>query len=148
MIISNNLLSYPRVIVGNNIYMFTANSTLRNNGKLVIGRGCAKSVRDIYDGIDKLFGDVIEHNSVFGVKFVQHNQQWIGAFQTKIDWQKDSPLDVVATSIAYLKRVAELRPEYTFHLPCPAISNGGKSVDEILPMLECLPDNVIIYLPL
>ena len=91
MIISNNLLSYPRGIVGNNIYMFTANSTLRTNG---------------------------------------------------------SPLHAVATSIAYLKRVAELRPEYTFHLPCPAISNGGKSVDEILPMLVCLPDNVIIYLPL
>ena len=33
-----------------------------------------------------------------------------------------------------------------FHLPCPAVSHGGKSVEDVLPMLECLPDNVIVYL--
>lgn len=145
MILKHKLLDYARGEVGNNIYMFTANSTIRQNGCVVMGRGNAAVVRDFYKGIDKKFGHVIEHLSVFGVQFVQHNSQWIGAFQTKVHWQDKSPLDLVQRSILHLKTIAEKRPSHTFHLPCPAINNGGQSEDVILPMLECLPDNVIVY---
>ena len=139
-------LSYSRGIVGDHIFLFTANSTIRNNGNLVMGAGCARTVRDTYQGIDKSFGKVINHMAVFNIQIVQWGEQWIGAFQTKIDWQADSPLDVVAGSIDELTRIALLRPKYTFHLPCPAINHGGKTEKEILPLLAKLPDNVIVYL--
>jgi hypothetical protein len=145
MIIKNQRLQYQRGLVDNNIFMFTANSTLNKQGKLVIGAGSARSVRDLYQGIDAQFGDVIEDKSWFGVKFVKWNSQWIGAFQTKVDWRDPSPLDLVQFSTYKLKRVADSRPQWTFHLPCPAINHGGAKVDDILPMLEILPDNVIIY---
>lgn len=146
MILKQERLSYRRGIVGENIYMFTANSIVKQDGKLVMGAGCAKSVRDTYTGIDKMFGDKIVSGQEFNVTFVKWKEQWIGAFQTKIDWRKLSPTYLVKDSIDKLKRVTEERPTWTFHLPCPAVSNGGKSVEDVLPMLERLPDNVIVYL--
>lgn len=146
MILVNERLTYPRGLVGNNIYMFTANSVVNGSGKLIMGRGCAKAVRDTYQGIDKLFGDVIDNMTLFGVRFVKHDAQWIGAFQTKYNWQDRSPPELVEYSVFKLAKVAGVRPEYTFHLPFPAISNGGRSVGDVLPMLQVLPDNVIVYL--
>ena len=140
-------LTYLKGLVGENIYMFTANSTLNKQGKLVMGAGNAKAVRDMYKNIDYQFGKEIKDQEVFGVKFVQYyNLQWIGAFQTKIHWQNESPLHVVENSVKHLKYVAERRPSRTFHLPCPAISHGKRSLQEILPLLEGLPDNVIVYI--
>ena len=139
-------LSYSRGIVGDNIYMFTANSCIKDNGALVMGRGCAKTVRDIYTGVDKLFGKEIEHMSEFNIKFIKWHEQWIGAFQTKVNWQDKSPKRLVLHSTQKLCDVAKKRPQWTFHLPCPAVSNGGMEVDDVLNMIEILPDNVIVYL--
>jgi hypothetical protein len=92
------------------------------------------------------FGDKIKEDEKFNLSFVKWEYQWIGAFQTKTDWRKPSPLPLIQNSINKLRRVAEERPTWTFHLPCPAVSHGGKRVEEVLPMLECLPDNVVVYL--
>ena len=146
MILKRERLSYQRGDVGNNIYMFTANSVIKNDGKLVMGVGCTKVVRDFYQGIDKLFGAEIEHMSKFSVKFVKWNGQNIGAFQTKYNWTDPSPIELVEYSTKFLKFIADNRPHHTFHLPCPAVNHGGRNVEDILPLLDILPNNVIIYL--
>ena len=145
MILVNKRLDYARGLVGDNIYMFTANSTIRNNGCLVMGAGCAKAVRDTYQGIDQLFGDKIDINQ-YGVEFVQWKEQFIGAFQTKYHWQNGSPLGLVEYSCQKLTHIANKRPQHTFHLPFPAISHGGRGVEEVMPLVKMLPDNVIVYL--
>ena len=139
-------LSYGEYDLLHNVYMFTANSTIRKNGALVMGAGVAKVVRDKYKGVDSEFGKEINHHSVFGVKFLKHENTFIGAFQTKVNWQEESPLDVVKVSVHKLRGIVTRRPQLTFHLPCPAINHGGKSVEEVLPLLSGLPDNVIVYL--
>ena len=146
MILKRERLQYKRGIVGNEIFMFTANSTIRENGNLVMGAGCARSVRDFYQGVDKLFGKKIVHLQEFNVTFVKWKEQWIGAFQTKLHWQKQSPLYLVKDGVEKLARIANERPQWTFHLPCPAVNHGGQSVEDVLPLLEQLPDNVIVYL--
>jgi hypothetical protein len=150
VILKRERLIYKKGDVGNHIYMFTANSTIKNNGCLTMGAGCAKAVRDIYKGIDKMFGYIIEDKSTFKCSWVCYTKepykQYIGDFQTKILWQEESPLPLVKDSITCLTRVAGLRPSYTFHMPCPAVSNGGLSEKEVLPLLTTLPDNVIIYI--
>lgn len=146
MILVNERLTYPRGLVGNNIYMFTANSVVNGSGKLIMGRGCAKTVRDTYQGIDKKFGDIIDNMGKFGVKFVRLETQWIAAFQTKYHWQDPSPLDLVEYSGYKLANIAGSGMEFTFHLPCPAVGCGEQSVDDVLSVLEILPDNVIVYL--
>lgn len=39
----------------------------------------------------------------------------------------------------------KIRNYLTFHLPCPAIKHGKRSLQEVLPLIESLPDNVFIY---
>lgn len=126
MILKRERLSYQRSDVGNNIYMFTANSVIKSDGKLVMCAGCAKIVRDFYKGIDKLFGIEIEHMIKFGVKFVKWDGQNIGAFQTKYNWTDSSLLELVEYSTKYLKFIADNRSHHTFHLPCPAVNHGDK----------------------
>ncbi|CAH9014146.1 conserved hypothetical protein [Vibrio phage 496E54-1] len=145
MILVNKRLSYSRGLVGDNIYMFTSNSTIKNNGRLTMGAGCAKAVRDCYQDIDKLFGEKIDINQ-YGVEFVQWNDQHIGAFQTKYPWQKDSPLSLIEYSCRKLKSVAERRNVFTFHLPFPAVGFGNRGKEEVMPLVKMLPDNVIVYL--
>ena len=135
MILVNKRLVYARGIVGGNICMFTANSTIRNNGCLVMGTGCAKAVRDTYQGIDQLFGNKIDINQ-YGVEFVQWEEQYIGAFQTKYHWQKSSPLELVEYSCRKLPSIANKRPQHTFHLPFPAISHGGRGVVKVISLVE------------
>ncbi|AUR89196.1 hypothetical protein NVP1121O_168 [Vibrio phage 1.121.O._10N.286.46.C4] len=139
-------LLYPASPQGNHIYMFTANSVVRNNGCLVMGAGCAKTVKTTYKGVDILLGNTIDHLGRFGVQFVIWNGHPIGAFQTKIDWKDGSPLDLVKYSVKRLTLIAKKRPNHTFHLPCPAVNHGGRSEEEVLPLLESLPDNVYVYL--
>lgn len=146
MIIKEERLHYQKGLVGKNIFMFTSNSTLNKRGSLVMGAGCAATVRDTYNGIDELFGQEIEHLSQFNISFIKWKGQWLGAFQTKLNWREPSPISLVKNSINKLERVSEARPNWVFHLPCPAVNHGGRSVEQILPLLEKLPDNVIIYL--
>ena len=145
MKIEYNRLNYKKGLVGNDIYCFTANSVINLKGKLVMGAGCAKSVRDLYQGIDKLFGDDIEHLSQFGTCIVKWKSQWILAFQTKYDWKDESPIELIEYSVKRLKYLANNNPTWVFHLPCPAIGCGGQSVDKVLALLEVLPDNVVVY---
>ena len=93
-----------------------------------------------------MFGDKITHLQEFNVAFVKWKELWIGAFQTKLHWQKQSPVYLVKDGVDKLARIANERPQWTFHLPCPAVNHGGQSVEDILPLLEQLPNNVIIYL--
>ena len=93
-----------------------------------------------------MFGEKIVSGKEFNLSFVKYNTQWIAAFQTKVDWRKESPLHLVKDSVDTLTTVATEHPKWTYHLPFPAISHGGQSVDEGLPLLHNLPDNVLVYL--
>jgi hypothetical protein len=41
-------------------FLFTGNSTVKTNGALVMGRGAALEVRDLYPGVDHMLGRKIE----------------------------------------------------------------------------------------
>lgn len=150
MILVKGMLQYTKGDVGRNIFMFTANSTLKKNGALVMGAGNAKAVRDLYVGIDKLFGNYLKQHSVrtYGVKILRFGNQYIGAFQTKRNWVYNTEIELLEYSTRKLAYIANNHPSYTFHLPYPAISNGGLKVADVQPIIDKyeLPDNVIVYL--
>ena len=153
------LLEVPFEGLKEHVYLFTANSIVKPNGELVMGRGIAKAVKDSYPGIDKVFGKRIPFGSRFGLSKVYFqadiwDEKWgaykiipIYAFQTKTDYRHSSPLDLIEYSVSKLKEEAESYPDVTYHLPFPGCGNGGRTNEEVLPLLQCLPDNVLIYLP-
>ena len=159
MILINSLLKVPFEGLKRHVYLFTANSTIKTNGELVMGRGIAKAVRDNYPDIAKKFGMKIPFGDRFGLEKIYfqtdiYDEKWEGyrvipiyAFQTKIDFRTSSPLDLIEYSVSKLKDESETNPDIIYHLPFPGCGNGGRTKEEILPLIQCLPNNVLVYLP-
>lgn len=124
----------------------TTNSILNKNGELVIGAGVAKAAKELHSDLPKLFGEGIKAKAAVGGFYglILVKDKFI-AFQTKIHWKDKSPIDVVKRSINMLERTALKYKDKTFGLPFPAITNGGLTVNTVLPMLQNLPDNVTVY---
>lgn len=137
-----------------NVLLFTANSTINSKGKLVMGAGTAKVVRDTYPGIDAELGKLIPHLSTFGLCIIDTGaemgaegelQPKFGAFQTKTLWWRESTLDLISYSVEKLGNWANNNKHFDIGLPFPGVGNGGLSRSQVLPLLEGLPNNVYIH---
>lgn len=138
---------------------FTANSFVKNNGALVMGAGFAKTIKDKFIDIDFKFGAIVNdvkevvniHRTSYdilkrdfpryGLVFVDN----IGAFQTKYAFNNKSPIELVQFSTEKLKEFAENNPDKIIGLNYPGIGLGGLQEEQVLPLIETLPDNVLIY---
>lgn len=131
--------------VRSNLKVFTANSIIKRNGELVMGAGIAKQFKHRYPGIDKMFGNIIENNSIFGFKAVEYNGQLVGAFQTKVNWKNNSTLELIR--IASTALIDYINNEFiqSVDMPYPGINNGNLSPDKVLPIIEVLPDIVTVW---
>lgn len=122
---------------------FTANSTIKADGSLVMGAGSAKVVRDKFPGSDVQFGKLITHFSEFNLMHLPNTK--IVALQTKIDWKEDSPLGVIENSINALRDYALKYPQVRLATVFPGINNGNRSEDELYDLINTLPDNVDVW---
>ena len=123
----------------------TTNSILNKKGELIMGAGIAKTAKGICPELPSMFGSQIKDKGVEGGFYGLLLAGKYLAFQTKRDWRDNSDIQDVIRSINMLKRCAEKYPDSKFGLPFPAINNGGLSVDLVRPLLDKLPDNVIVY---
>lgn len=124
----------------------TTNSTSKSDGSLVMGRGCALEANQRNPKLKVEYGRQLRERGLFNKFYglLLAEEKYI-AFQTKYHWKNDSPIDLVIKSIEMLSRLANKYPNKTFALPFPAINNGGKKPEEILPYLEQLPNNVTVF---
>ena len=152
----NEKLDYGKFWHPNQVVIFTANSTLTKDGRLVMGAGAAKECRDAFVDIDKRFGwqihglkdrYKIETYYYMEVLYRSKYDTWnrVGAFQTKCDWRKASPIDLIRKSTDRLINTSKSNPNKEFHMNFPGINYGGLSVDSVTPIIEELPDNVFVY---
>ena len=142
----DGLLDYSTKWTLPNVYLFTGNAIIKNNGAIVMGRGAAKQVRDSYKDIDKSFGAAIEHKPDSLLAWVSFpNDMHLGWFKVKDHWRENAKIDIIKASTAVLTRIALKRPEIIFHMNYPGIGNGRLGLDQVAPILNTLPDNVRIY---
>lgn len=142
-------LDYSQPCSENEWKLFTANSFIRKDGCLVMGRGAASDVLNNYPEISRTLGHVIKdacgHLGVYGLILVsKHN---IGAFQVKKRFDNGATISLIKRSGKMLKKVAEDYPDLTFHMNFPGIGNGGLPYMQVFRTLEMLylPNNVILY---
>ena len=131
-----------------NIYLFTGNPVRKNNGAIVMGRGAAKQVRDTYPGLDLLYGNKLADKPDAHLiwLFIGANpDKVLGWFKVKHHWQDPADLELIQQSTKQLKQIAEHVPHYVFHINFPGVGNGKLTEEDVLPILETLPDNVRIY---
>jgi len=154
----NNLLDYNTPWSLPDVYLFTGNAMVRNDGAVVMGRGAAKQVRDTYPHVQYALGKKLFKNPITNLVFVQtgsqHTQlsllpsqtnQWIGWFKVKYHWAEPADLDLIYESTSCLTGIATKRPDITFHMNYPGVGNGRLTDADVAPLLSVLPDNVIIY---
>ena len=129
--------------------MFTGNRYITAKGKLVMVRGAALQCRDTYHGIDKDLADKISKGKLspnYYVKFTQLGRdQYLGVFQVKNNFADKAELEIIKRSTEILKWFAIDKPHLNFHMNFPGIGYGGLPYELILPIVQELPDNVILY---
>jgi hypothetical protein len=136
----HELLDYSKPWSLPHIYLFTGNPVRRADFGLVMGRGAAKQVRDSWPGIDK---KIRTRRPVDFTKI--QPDQWIGWFQVKRHWRDPADLELIRASAEMLTSIASLNSHIFFHLNAPGIGNGRLFWSDVEPILEPLPDNVLIY---
>jgi hypothetical protein len=144
----HSLLDYSKPWALPDVYLFTGNPIIRNDGAIVMGRGAAKQVRDTYTRVPYILADKINRDpnrSIYWATISKSKEQHIGWFKVKEHWQHEAKPHLVQQSVNALMRIAIKHSQYKYHINYPAIGNGKLSADDIAPMLISLPNNVIIY---
>ena len=133
------------MLANTNLLLFTSNSTLKENGHLVMGAGIAKEVKERFPMFPELLGNKIKAidkvDKWYGV-LTSPNYR-IGAFQTKDDWRLPSKLELIEYSTEMLIQIASNYER--IDMPVPGCQNGGLQYKDVEPIIKRLPDNVHIW---
>lgn len=147
MIVKEELLDYSRKPAAGHEYVFTGNAYVRADGALVMGRGAAKQVRDLYYRVQYELGEKVNIDSRYHLLRSESAGFPIWVFQVKTHFKSNADIGLIKESTVVLKFVATTYPETTFHMNFPGIGNGklANKEDDIYQILLQLPDNVIVY---
>lgn len=128
------------------IYLFTANNVLNQQGCLIMGAGNAKAARNAYPELPRLLGAKIKEGQDFHLIWQEiGSNQFIGALQTKRQWRDSSPQDLLEKSLEKFKQVALNRLAVEFHCPLPGVGMGNLKKEEVLTLVEDFSNNVNFY---
>ena len=136
------------IIDGYDIVFISANSTIKKDGSLVMGRGIALDIRERYPNIPSIYGKIISltcgSGGVYGLLHSTHAGK-IGLLQTKTDFRRPSGISLVRYSVGMLYVYAKSYPERRIAINFPGVGCGGLRVTDVKPILDRLPVNVDIW---
>jgi hypothetical protein len=127
--------------------VFSANGVLWAQGRLVMGAGFALAVRERYPDIDVRLGQevrIAQQQNRFGDYFLVWADR-IGALQVKHHWNQAADRTLLAKSLIRLNLHALQHLDALHYMNFPGIGHGHLERAAILPLLECLPDNVYVW---
>ena len=148
MILVNGKLNYGARPHGEAL-IFTGNSYINREGKLVMGRGAAREVRNKYPGIDLRFGKLIPHMGFYGLLLdgpPSSVRTPIYAFQVKYDWSMAARPELIERSGRMLKALLDNSTAWTFHMNMPGVGNGRLGLDEVMQIIESLQFSDQLYM--
>ena len=125
------------------ILCITTNGTVKKNGCAVMGAGCAREAKVMFEGIDRKLGRTIERVGL-NVSLLQsidrddmEGLQSIAAFPVKYNWYEDANLKLIEHSAYQLTSVMDMLPGRSAVVPRPGCGNGNLSwEDEVKPVLK------------
>jgi hypothetical protein len=145
------------------LFVITTNPIIRKDGAVVMGRGIAKQAADRfpelpYDFGKKLIRDTHEqayvdvlaptNTGVIG----RYDNQIILYFMVKKHWREPAELDIIERSVRELRSALHFRgipggvpTSLRVDLNFPGIGNGKLKREDVLPLLEVLPDIVHVW---
>lgn len=146
------------------MFVITTNPIIRKDGAVVMGRGIAKQMKDRFPefpfklaerytkSVDTQAYDDALHpvNTGFVGGF---DGQACGWFMVKDHWREPAKLEIIQRSVKELINSLTFRGFDSWYIPktirydlnFPGIGNGKLAREDVLPIIEQLPDNVHIW---
>jgi len=135
----------------------TGNSTVTKAGTLVMGRGCAKELRDGCLNIDTVIGYIVSNTCGSGdfygfldlgpkqlyVKKTQRRR--IGILQVKYNWADAADLKLIENSLTMMLCFLKVNPNLGIACAFPGIGNGHLSKEQVCPLLNRFGNNITFY---
>ena len=127
------------------IPVITTNGSLKRNGEAIMGRGVAYEAAYRYPNLPEMLGRKILEAGNKVHMFNLGIGKMIITFPVKYQYFMRADLDLISRSVDELRSLAEIDSTFKFYLPRPGCGNGKRDwINEIKPIVERLPDNVII----
>ena len=131
--------------------LVTTNSFVRKDGCLVMGRGAAKQMAERWSFVPRIAGHMIQRNvghlGKYGVMLIPKeltDDVTLGLFQVKYGWMEDADLELIEYSVDVLCSMTVIRRN-PIALNFPGIGNGKLKREDVLPIVDILPENVHIF---
>lgn len=130
---------------GVDYFCITTNAIVKRDGALVMGAGIAKVVRDKWPGVDQAIGTAILQQCSNGGIYGFLLGRKLCAFQVKRHFKDEASPELIQRSVQELTAHAQANPDKAYALNFPGIGNGKLKYDDVLPLLEPLPNNVTVW---
>jgi hypothetical protein len=132
------------------LFLVSTNSTIRQDGALVMGRGIARQAKERFPGLDAALGTQVQalcgNQGIYGLLV---SPRWpaakLGAFQVKQHYSQPASLELIRRSTAALCAWCIKHPTATVVVNFPGIGNGRLRREDVLPIIAQLPDQVTIW---
>lgn len=132
------------------LFLITTNPIRRSDGAIVMGRGIAKQIKDRFPQFPYDFARRRTPEGAGGYQGItptgvvgRYDGQLVGYFMVKNHWREAAVLDVIEDSVTDLSEVAHHYDRIDLNFP--GIGNGKLDREDVLPIIEVLPDNVHVW---
>ena len=134
-----NLWEYPA-----DARVITTNGFVKNNGEVVMGRGCAREAVRKYPRLPLLLGDSLKAsgNKTFHFWLKDH----ILTMPVKHYWWEEADMDLIKKSANELIAIANSWEFEVVAMPRPGCGNGKLDWKEVGPMLNEILDDRFVAL--
>lgn len=126
------------------VIVITTNGTLRSDGSLVMGGGCAKQAKIKWPEIPTRVGDLVRNHGNHTYFFTFPGYQAVVTMPTKYHWKDKSEIDLVRRSAIELKTLADENDWAEIYVPTPGCGLGGLDWNDVRPVLEPIFDDRFI----
>lgn len=131
------------------IFFITTNPIIKKDGSIVMGRGIAKQMKDRYPEFAYDFGEQLSYFNTHclftpPVAYVgTYGGTDCGYFMVKDHWAENADIKIISRSVEWLTKWATNRNRIDLNFP--GIGNGKLKREDVLPLIEKLPDNVHVW---
>lgn len=119
----------------------TTNGFVKNNGRAVMGAGCAKTIRDAVPGIDLALGRHIRTRGNVVGAIGSYNNNPVFSFPVKHNWWENADIELIAKSAHELKEIwiscldGDIANAFDVFIPRPGCGNGKLNYKDVQPVL-------------
>lgn len=137
------------------IVLVTGNSCIKWDGSAVMGRGAALELKNKLTGIDLVFGGMINkicgNLGMYGVVHTALSYPELdkvyGLFQVKYHFKDKALLSLIEYSTYELSKMIDgIFYTKTISMNFPGVGFGHLKYEDVLPIVEKLPDSITLYI--